>query len=75
MKTSSELLDCPLFKKCIKIRRGGKQITCKLGLWSVEGGSKDLCLDAAFRYWFLYYTDGEYSELLTSPSKSTIAKT
>ena len=53
-------------EKCtIYQRRGDKcTISCKLGLWSVEGEYGLELINEATRYFEQYKADGEYSEIL-----------
>jgi len=64
-----------LFDKCAEVKRmkdGSVQVHCKLGLWSVSGHDEDYVMCEAWRYWRLYYSDGEYDRILnktTEPSE------
>lgn len=62
-----------LFDRCVKKScRGGKtSISCRLGLWGVEGRDVDQVEKEARHYWIQYYKDGEYAKLLKESANDT----
>jgi len=58
-----------LFDRCVRRERVGSgkiRYACRLGLWSVEGYDENCVDKEARRYWYQYYSDGEYESLLSS---------
>lgn len=58
------------FDKCVirkKRTTGSLEISCRLGLWSVEGPDHAFVEQNARHYWVQYYRDGEYAALLSNP--------
>lgn len=59
---------CELFR-CANTRKrkdGTRQISCKFGLWSVEGPDDMRLLNEAARYFFQYKADGEYDHIFNA---------
>lgn len=62
-----------LFDRCvrrIRVKPGTVRYACRRGLWSVEGHDENYVVKEARRYWYQYYSDGEYSSLLSNNSIS-----
>jgi len=61
------------FHWCVtKLLNGGRdrnmvEISCKLGLWSVETHDLIESTKIAYEYWKQYYAKGEYDEYLRNP--------
>jgi hypothetical protein len=58
-----------LFDKCVQtvLRKDGTVlICCKLGLWSCSGRDHEQVKKEARHYFALYYSDGEYDEMLSN---------
>jgi len=54
------------FQKCVIVKENS--IECKLGLWSVYGGTEKQQLDEALHYFSQYKEDGEYYSILGGKS-------
>lgn len=54
------------FDACTTYRRRGEKctISCKMGLWSVEGKYGLSLINEAMHYWRQYKSDGEYSSII-----------
>ena len=62
MREQTELDKCTTYK-----RRGDRcTISCKLGLWSVEGKFGLALINEAEHYFRQYKSDGEYDQLLSA---------
>jgi hypothetical protein len=58
-----------LFDKCVQtvLRKDGTiLICCKLGLWSCSGRDHERVKKEARHYFALYYSDGEYADMLSN---------
>lgn len=55
---------------CTTYRRRGDKVTisCRLGLWSVEGEYGLLIMNEATRYFRQYKEDGEYASIIGGPT-------
>ena len=65
------------FDKCVirkKRTTGSLEISCRLGLWSVEGSDHAFVEQNARHYWVQYYQDGEYAALLSNKADMHISK-
>ena len=63
------------FELCTVVRKSGKgqhQIDCVKGLWGVSGSNKQRVLVEARRYFFQYYFDGEYNNILAKQDYSMV---
>lgn len=49
---------------------GWVSISCKLGMWSVEGRDEDAVLQEALHYFRQYKADGEYGHIIGGPAVS-----
>lgn len=58
------------FEKCTNTIFDGDfwHISCKLGLWGVEGKDQDEMQDEALRYFRKYKADGEYYTIIGGES-------
>jgi len=61
MNAELEMRKCTTF---MFLNTGRCIISCKLGLWSVEGPYGMSLIEEANRYYQLYKADGEYDEIL-----------
>ena len=57
-------------EKCTIYHRDGKRVTisCKLGLWQVEGNYGLTIINEATRYFLQYKAGGEYSDIIGGKS-------
>jgi len=58
------------FCECTTSARDGFRvsISCKLGLWSVEGSDPIAVINEAAHYFSQYKSDGEYHEIIGGPT-------
>jgi hypothetical protein len=65
-----EIDDTGAFLMCSTSSRDGVyyKVSCKLGLWSVEGSDCIKVLSEAVHYFEQYRSDGEYHEIIGGPT-------
>jgi hypothetical protein len=61
-----EVASNALFDKCVRRRRNGRTIRCRLGLWRVDATTVEQAEREARHYWVQYHADGEYRSLLSN---------